>query len=150
MAMSDLLALLRTDLGDGDETLFEEATLTRCLHKGALVLAGDLDTAFAIQDGEIVPEPVGMEQELLLLLARIHACQVMRSLTANAFAFSSGDKRVDKSKQPEHWAKLEVDLRAQYRARLKEVNPGAVLTGDDYFITPNGLTPEIYEQGSAL
>lgn len=148
--MSDLLAVLRTDLGDGDETLFEEVTLTRCLHKGALVLAGDLDTAFAIQDGEIVPEPVGVEQELLLLLARIHACQVMRALTANAFVFRSGDKRVDKSKQPEHWAKLEADLRAQYKARLKEVNPDATFVEDDYFVTPGGLSPEIYEQGSAL
>jgi hypothetical protein len=147
VATNDLLALLRTDLGDEDAALFDETALTRCLHRGALVLGRDLDSAFAIQAGEIVPTPEGVEQELLLLLARIHACEVMRSRTANAFAFSSGDKRVDKSKQPEHWAKLEADLRAQYRSRLKEVRPDAALVNDDYFIRPGRIIPVVYEQG---
>jgi hypothetical protein len=147
VATSDLLALLRTDLGDEDAALFDETTLTRCLHRAALVLGRDLDIAFAIQAGEIVPAPEGVERELLLLLARIHACEVMRSRTSNAFAFSSGDKRVDKSKQPEHWAKLEADLRALYRSRLKEVKPDAALVEDDYFVKPGHIAPVVYEQG---
>ncbi len=145
--MSDLLAVLRTDLGDSDATLFDETTLTRCLHRAALMLARDLEMVFAIVAGEVVPAPEGVEQELLLLLARIHACEVMRSRTANAFAFSSGDKRVDKSKQPEHWAKLEADLRALYRSRLKEVKPDAALVEDDYFVKPGHFAPVVYEQG---
>jgi len=147
VATSDLLAVLRTDLGDSDATLFDENTLTRCLHRAALMLARDLEMVFAIVDGEIVPAPEGVEQELLLLLARIHACEIMRSRTANAFAFSSGDKRVDKSRQPEQWAKLEADLREQYRSRLKEVKPEAALAEDDYFVHPGHIAPVIYEQG---
>ena len=147
MATSDLLALLRTDLGDEDAALFDETTLTRCLHRAAFVLGRDLDTAFAIQAGEIVPAPEGAAQELLLLLARIHACEVMRSRTANAFAFSSGDKRVDKSRQPEQWAKLEADLRDQYRSRLKEVKPEAAVAEDNYFVHPGHIVPVVYEQG---
>lgn len=147
MATSDLLVILRTDLGDVDAALFDETSLTRCLHRAALVLARDLDSAFAIQEGEIVPAPEDVEQELLLLLARIHACEIMRSRTANAFAFSSGDKRVDKSRQPEHWARLEADLRAQYRLRLKDVKPDAALVEDNYFISPGHITPVVYEQG---
>lgn len=147
MATSDLLAILRTDLGDPDAVLFDETTLTRCLHRAALMLARDLEMALAIVAGEIVPAPEGVEQELLLLLARIHACEVMRSRTANAFAFSSGDKRVDKSRQPEQWAKLEADLREQYRARLKEVKPEASLAEDDYFVHPGHIVPVVYEQG---
>jgi hypothetical protein len=53
----------------------------------------------------------------MIILANIHACQVMRSATANAFSFSSGDKRVDKTGQLGHWAKLEVDLMLMYRAK---------------------------------
>jgi hypothetical protein len=147
VATSDLLAVLRTDLGDSDATLFDDTALTRCLHRAALMLARDLDTAFAIVDGEIVPAPQGVEQELLLLLARIHACEVMRSRTANAFAFSSGDKRVDKSRQPEQWAKLESDLRDQYRSRLKDVKPEVSLAEDDYFVHPGHIVPVVYEQG---
>ena len=148
MALSDLLAGLRADLGDGDSALFDEATLTRCLHRSAFLLARDLDTVFAVQDGEIVPEPSGEERELLLLLARIHACQVMRSVTANGFSFASGDKRVDKTKQASHWADLEAALRTQYRERLLKIRPEAGLTGDDYFVHPGNVAPVIYEQGS--
>lgn len=148
MALSSLLTSLRADLGDGDGALFDEATLTRCLHKSAYLLARDLDTVFAVQDGEIVPEPVGEERELLLLLARIHACQVMRSVTANGFSFASGDKRVDKTKQASHWAELEADLRTQYKARLAEINPETTLAEDDYFVNPGDVAPVIYEQGS--
>ena len=74
----------------------------------------------------------------------------MRSATANAFSFSSGDKRVDKSKQPEHWAKLEVDLLDEYRKRLAALQPGTEVNEDGYIITPGGLTPVIYEQGICL
>ena len=150
MALSDLLASLRADLGDGDTALFDEATLTRCLHKSAYLLARDLDTTFAVQDGEIVPEPVGEERELLLLLARIHACQVMRSVTANGFSFASGDKRVDKTKQASHWAELEADLQKQYKTRLAEINPETTLAEDDYFVNPGDVAPVIYEQGIDL
>lgn len=149
MALSELMASLRTDLGDSDGTLFEEATLVRCLLKSAYLLARDLAIEYVVQDGEIVPEPADEERELLLLLARIAACQVMRAVTANAFSFASGDKRVDKTKQASHWADLETALRAQYRARLAEVNPNAVLGDDDYFVNPGAVSPLLYEQGSA-
>lgn len=124
--------------------------LRRCLHKGVYRLARDLDTRIEVMNGEIVPEPDGDTRELLLLLAQIHACQVMRAITANAFSFSSGDKRVDKTKQPEHWAKLEADLKAAYKLSLSEVNPGAATSAEDYLLSPSGLRPVIYEQGGDL
>ena len=149
MALSDLLASLRADLGDGDNALFDDATLTRCVQKSAYVLARDLGSVFAVaNDGEIVPEPVGEERELLLLLARIHACQVMRAATANAISFASGDKRVDKTKQASQWAELETDLRTHYKSRLAEIKPGAALAGDNYFVNPGDVVPVIFEQGS--
>jgi hypothetical protein len=64
----------------------------------------------------------------LVIMAQIHACQVMRSATANAFSFSSGDKRVDKTGQPGHWAKLEADLLADLAAAIDSaISTGASL-----------------------
>ena len=142
--------MLRLDLSDPDGALFTEEALTRCLHKGVHRLARDLDTRLSVVDGEIDPEPEGVIRELLLLLGQIHACQLMRAQTANAFSFSSGDKRVDKTKQPEHWAKLERDLKILYKHHLSEVRPGAASSPEDYVVSPSGLKPVIYEQGGDL
>ncbi len=101
----------------------------------------------SISGGEIAPEPQGETLEMLLLQARIEACRFMRAATANAFSFSSGDKRVDKTSQPEHWAKLEADLTATYHERLREIRPDAALDDDGYIFTPKPLRPVIFEQG---
>lgn len=150
MALTDLVATLRTDLSDPGGDLFTDEVLGRCILKGVYRLARDLDITLSVVDGEVSPEPEGETRELLLLLGQIHACQVMRAATANAFSFSSGDKRVDKSKQPEHWAKLEEDLKAVYKQRLGEIKPGASASPEDYIISPSDLKPVIYEQGSDL
>ena len=99
MALADLVAVLRTDLSDPQGELFTDDVLSRCILKGVYRLARDLEISLSIVNGEVVPEPEGEPRELLLLLGQIHACQVMRAQTANAFSFSSGDKRVDKTKQ---------------------------------------------------
>jgi len=150
VALADLVATLRTDLSDPGGDLFTDEVLGRCILKGVYRLARDLDITLSVVGGEVSPEPEGETRELLLILGQIHACQVMRAATANAFSFSSGDKRVDKSKQPEHWAKLEEDLKAVYKQRLGEIKPGASASPEDYIISPSDLKPVIYEQGSDL
>lgn len=150
MALTDFVATLRTDLSDPDGELFTDEVLQRCILKGVHRLVRDLEISLSVVNGEVVPEPEGETLELLLLLGQIHACQVMRATTANAFSFSSGDKRVDKTKQPEHWARLEEDLKAVYKQRLGDIKPGAAASPEDYIITPGGLAPVIYEQGSDL
>ena len=150
MLLSDLIADLRLDLSDPGASLFEDQTLERCVRKAVFRVGRDLDQSLTVTAGEITPEPSGEVRELLVIMAQIHACQVMRSATANAFSFSSGDKRVDKTKQPEHWAGLEEDLKAVYKQRLSEIKPGAAASPEDYIITPGGLAPVIYDQGSEL
>ena len=128
MLLSDLIADLRLDLSDPGSYPFQAQPLARCARNAVLRLG----------------------RELLVIMAQIHACQVMRSATANAFSFSSGDKRVDKTGQPGHWAKLEADLLADYRQRLTELRPATQLDQEAYILTPSGLTPVIYEQGIDL
>lgn len=149
MLLTDLISDLRIDLSDPDASLFNENTLERCVRKAVYKFSRDAKLTLTISGDNISPDPEGESRELLLLLGQIHACQVMRSATANAFSFSSGDKKVDKSKQPEHWAKLELDLQSEYDRRLEALNPDVQINDDNYMITP-GLKPVIYEQGICL
>jgi hypothetical protein len=145
VALADLIQTLRTDLADPQGGLFSDEALGRCLLRSVFALSRDLGQPFTVQGSEIVPEPRDEALELLLLLGRIAACQTMRSATANAFSFSSGDKRVDKTGQSTNWAKLEEDLLGEYRQRLAAVRPDAA-AAENYVITPD-LRPVICEQG---
>lgn len=145
--LSDALTDLRLDLSDPEAILFEDATLLRCIKKAVFRVGQDLNLALRIWRDRIVPSLDDNIYELLLILAQIHGCQVMRSATANAFSFASGDKRVDKTKQPEHWAKLEADLQTDYNKRLTDMLPESPVNEEAYIITPSGLAPVIYEQG---
>ena len=148
MALSDLVGLLRTDLADPDAERFTDEVLGRCILKVAFPVGRDLGVQIAISGGEVSPEPQGETLEMLLLQARIAACEYMRAATASAFSFSSGDKKVDKTSQPEHWAKLQADLITTYRERLREIRPES--GQDDYILTPRDLKPVAYEQGIDL
>jgi hypothetical protein len=150
MPLADMVAALRTDLADPGSERFGDTVLQRCILKSVFPVGRDAGVSLTIVSGEISPEPTGEVLELLLLQAQIAACQFMRAATANAFSFSSGDKKVDKTSQPEHWAKLEVDLTTAYKARVKALSPGSTAAGDDSILTPPALVPVIYEQGVEL
>lgn len=151
MNLAELVGLLRLDLGDGEVQVFTDDALGRCVQKALFLLNRDLDVSFQVIEDRIEPEMNGEVRELLLVLGQINACQRMRAGTANGFSFSSGDKSVDKSKQPEHWAKLEKDLVTLYQARLKIIRPGtgSASETESVLLTPNFLRPVIYEQGSS-
>ena len=147
MTVSDLAGLLRTDLADPNKERFSDEVLNRCIVRSIFPVAWDLDVRFTVVEGQLDPAPNMETQEMILLHARIEACRFMRAATANAFSFSSGDKRVDKTGQPEHWAKLNADLTASYHQRLRELRPGAA--SDASILTPS-LSPVLYEQGIDL
>ena len=86
----------------------------------AFPVGRDTGTQMTVIGGEISPKPQEEVLEILLLQAQIAACQFMRAAAANAFSFSSGDKRVDKTSQPEHWAKLEESLNCCKTPELRD------------------------------
>ena len=81
MLLNDLIADLRLDLSDPGVSLFEDQTLERCVRKAVFRVGRDLDQSLTVTAGEITPEPSGDVHELLVIMAQIHACQVMRSAT---------------------------------------------------------------------
>ena len=148
MTVAELSALLRTDLADPNRERFSDDVLSRCVGRSIFPVAWDLDLCFSVESGVIDPTPGSDTQEMILLHARIEACRFMRAATANSFSFSSGDKRVDKTSQPEHWAKLEADLTATYRERLAALRPETAHA--DIVFTPTDIKPLVYEQGIDL
>jgi len=51
-------------------------------------------------------------------MKRIHSAK-----TARNFSFSSGDKKVDKTKQPSYWAELGRGYLTQYQQAVSDRNP---------------------------
>ena len=88
MLLTDLITDLRLDLSDSGASLFEDPTLERCVRKAVFRIGKDLQIDFNIRNGRVRPTPEDAVRELMVILAQVHACQVMRSATANAFSFS--------------------------------------------------------------
>jgi len=149
MQTSDLVALLRLDIGDTAGEMLGDEYLARCVTRAVYALNKDAGTSFAVNGGEVTPDPSGEEQELLLLRAHINVCSLMRSITANAFSFQSGDKHVDKTKQPSFWADLQGDLEKDYKDRVKKTaqDGGVVDDEDSGIMAAPAVRPAIYEQG---
>ena len=151
MLASDLVALLRLDIGDTAGGMLGDEYLTRCVTRAVYAVNKDLGTAFAVNSGDLTPDPSGEQQEFLLLKAHIFVCSLMRSITANNFSFQSGDKQVDKTKQPSFWADLQGDLEKDYKERAKSAAPdnggGVVDDPDNGIMAAPAVRPAIYEHG---
>jgi len=86
----------------------------------------------------------------LVFLAPCLRADTHSQATGAAKDWTCRSTRCFKNKQPEHWAKLEEDLKALYKHHLNEVKPGAASSPEDYIISPSGLKPVIYEQRGDL
>jgi len=82
-----------------------------------------LERAYTIVYEDFQPNLDADDEEVLLTQAMITVCAMMQSKTARNFSFSSGDKKIDKTKQPEYWAKLGQNYEAKYKEMVSERNP---------------------------
>ena len=144
MNVWELLADLRLDLGDVDETLLGDDYLRRCILKAVPAINKDIVTSYAVASDIISPALENDHRELLLLRSQAFVCSLMRSITANNFSFTSGDKKIDKTKQPQFWKEQEEALLNRYKEQVRAINPDNQ-TGDDSILTPGSLTPLLYE-----
>jgi len=126
MAMNDLIRTLRLEYHDRDEDnpLLEDEQLERAINRAVISVNKDLKRSYSVNgDGNLVPDLEDDDREVLLLYALIVVCRMMQAKTARNFSFSSGDKKVDKTKQPSYWAELGRSYLSQYRQAVSERNP---------------------------
>ena len=140
MALSELKTALRLEYYDRDENnpLLEDEQLERALRRGIVSINKDLKLSYVVDaQGNITPELEDEDREVLLLNALIVVCRMMQAKTARNFSFSSGDKKVDKTKQPSYWAELGSSYQAQYNQAVAERNP-------EFRSGVPDITPQIY------
>ncbi len=126
MTLSDLTQALRLEYYDRDENspLLEDEQLERALRRAIVSINKDLKRSYAVDNqGNISPDLEDDDKEVLLLSALTVVCRMMQAKTARNFSFSSGDKKVDKTKQPAYWAELGRSYQAQYSQTVSERNP---------------------------
>jgi hypothetical protein len=144
VTIEELLTDLRLDLGDSGGELLNDDYLKRCILKAIPIINSDINTDYIVSGDALFPAPEDVHRELVLLRSQAFACSLMRSITANNFSFSSGNKKVDKTKQPEFWKEQEETLLVRYKARVRTINPDNT-TLDDSILATGSLTPLIYE-----
>ncbi len=126
MVLSDLTQALRLEYHDRDENspLLEDEQLERATRRAIVSINKDLKRSYAVDNqGNISPDLEDDDKEVLLLNALTVVCRMMQAKTARNFSFSSGDKKVDKTKQPVYWAELGRSYQAQYSQTVSERNP---------------------------
>ena len=138
MALSDVRSKLRLEYDDsGTPPQLSDEQLNRAIARAVTAINLNLERAYAIVDEDFQPNLEADDEEALLLQAMITVCAMMQSKTARNFSFSSGDKKIDKTKQPDYWAKLGQSYEARYQQMVSERNP-------DYGTETVLLTPQIY------
>ena len=126
MTRAELIHSLRLEYHDTDQAspLLEDEQLERPIDRAVVSVNKDLKRGYTVDgDGNISPALEDDDREVLLLFALVVACRMVQALVARNFSFSSGDKKVDKTKQPAYWAELARGYLAQYQQAIRERNP---------------------------
>jgi len=146
MMLDELVQDILADFTDeeGDPLVASEYA-ERAAERALPLVASDLDVPYQLAEGEVDPEMPGSHRELWVLKTKILVCRFLRAQSASRVSFSSGDKRMDRSKEASNWAALEKDLAAEYSAKVSKLNPAA----DESVMSP-GVRPRVYSRGSEV
>ena len=145
MQLSELIRTLRLEYHDTEEgsPLLGDEQLKRAITQSLVAVKKDVQQAFGLSlEGVISPDPEPEDRELIILYGLAVVCRMMQAQTARGFSFSSGDKRIDKTKQPSYWAELGRGYLDQYRLAVQERNP-------EYGLGVPSVTPMIYGSDDA-
>ena len=140
--VQDILADFSDEEGD---PLVAAEYAERAAERALPLVSSDLDVPYQLAEGEVTPAMPGDHRELWLLKAKVLVCRFLRAQSASRVSFSSGDKRMDRSKEASNWAALEKDLADEYASRVKKINPAA----DDSVMCPD-THPLVYSRGSQV
>ena len=140
--VQDILADFTDEEG---EPLAAQEYVHRAAERALPLLASDLDVPYQLADDAVTPAMPGNHRELWLLRTKILVWRFLRAQAASRVSFSSGDKRMDRSREASNWAALEKDLGKEYADRVSRINPAA----DESVLSPD-TGPRVYCQGDQL
>ena len=139
MLLSELIRGLRLEYHDaGTPPSLDDDQLKRAVSQSLAAVKKDVKQTYLITDeGAITPSPEPEDRELIHSYALAVVCRMMQAQTARGFSFSSGDKRIDKTRQPSYWAELGRGYLDQYRQTVQERNP-------EFGLGVPAVTPMLY------
>jgi len=148
MTVTSLIAELKLQIDDtGSESLLSPdqyaSTISRSLKKVNSILG----MSYTVEGDEITPELLENSLELLTVQSLVFIAETMRAKVAKNFSFKSGDKSVDKTKQPSFWADLHKDYLVRLHTLTKRLSPHL----DDesgLLVAGKFPIPEVYEVSS--
>jgi hypothetical protein len=144
--LNELIADIARDFTDEEgEALAPIEHLENRARRALPLLAADIGIAYRLDGDAVIPEMPGDQRELWALRVRIDVCRLLRTQAATRVNFSSGDKKMDRSREAANWAALEKDLQSEYALGVKRINPMAdedLLALDAY--------PVLYKRGSSV
>ena len=144
--LETLVADILADLtGDEGEPRVAEAYVRRQAERALALLADDLEIAYALVGDLVEPAMPAEHRELWALKTKVLLCRHLRAQAASRVSFSSGDKRMDRSREASNWASLEDAFAGEYADRLRRINPDT-----DESVLRADVRPVVYEAGSEV
>jgi len=148
MTVTSFISELKLQVDDtGSESLLSLDQYASIVTRSLLKVNSTLGMNYEITSGEITPDLLTDSEELLTVQSLVFIAETMRAKVARNFSFKSGDKSVDKTKQPSFWADLHKDYLSRLHALTKRLAPH--LDDESKVLSPGKFpTPEVYEVSS--
>lgn len=148
MTVEDITSELKLQIDDtADEALLTDEQYVSIVSRSLLKVNAVLGMNYQISDDGISPELSSDSLEFLTVQSLVFLSETMRAKVAKNFSFKSGDKQVDKTKQPAFWADLHKDFLSRLHTLTKRLAPHlddkSMLLGLDKY-----PIPEVYEVSS--
>lgn len=149
MTVSSLITELKLQIDDAaDEPLLSLEQYSSIVTRAVAKVNSILGMNYVISDDEITPDLLPDSQELLTVQSLVFIAETMRAKVAKSFSFKSGDKTIDKTKQPSFWADLHKDYLSRLQALTRRLAPH--LDDESSLLSPGKFPiPLIFEVSSA-
>ena len=149
MTVTSFISELKLQIDDtADESLLSQEQYSSIVTRSLAKVNAILGMGCQVSEDEITPELLPDSKELLSVQSLVFIAETMRAKVARNFSFKSGDKSVDKTKQPSFWADLHKDYLIKLHALTKQLAPH--LDDESRLLSPGKFpTPEVYEVSSS-
>ena len=149
MTVTSLISELKLQIDDtGDESLLTQEQYSSIVSRSLTKVNTVLGMRYTVEGDEITPDLLPDSQELLTVQSLVFITETMRAKVAKNFSFKSGDKSIDKTKQPSFWADLHKDYLEKLHSLTRRLAPH--LDDESGLLSAGKFPyPEVYEVSSA-